>query len=127
MIGKNIRAIRKQQRLTLSELAERAGIAKSYLSNIERNINQNPSIQVLEKIADVLKVDIHALIDTETETETEKEEKPEEEWMDFIKELQDSGIEKEDLKEYKTVIEFIKWQNQINKKADEKGEIKNGK
>ena len=44
MIGKNIYWLRKEKGLTLSELAERANIAKSYLSNIERNINQNPSI-----------------------------------------------------------------------------------
>ena len=49
MIGKNIYLLRKEKGLTLSELAERANIAKSYLSNIERNINQNPSIQIVEK------------------------------------------------------------------------------
>lgn len=111
MIGKNIRRIRKQQRLTLSELAERADIAKSYLSNIERNINQNPSIQVLEKLAAVLHVDIQALIETDSDVQT----LPEDEWLLFIKNLQESGIEKKDLKEYKTVIEFIQWKNQKEK------------
>ena len=37
MIGKNILRIRKGRALSLTELAERANIAKSYLSNIERN------------------------------------------------------------------------------------------
>ena len=55
MIGKNIYLLRKEKGLTLSELAERANIAKSYLSNMERNINQNPSIQIVEKIAQVLR------------------------------------------------------------------------
>lgn len=32
-------SISKKKGLTLSELAERAGVSKSYLSNIERNIN----------------------------------------------------------------------------------------
>lgn len=39
MLGKNIYQFRKKRGLTLSELAERAGVSKSYLSNIERNIN----------------------------------------------------------------------------------------
>ena len=49
MIGKNIYWLRKEKGLTLSELAERANVAKSYLSNIERDINQNPSIQYSRK------------------------------------------------------------------------------
>ena len=58
MIGNNIYRIRKQRGLTLSELAKKALISKSYLSNIERNLNKNPSIQVMEKIAAVLHVDL---------------------------------------------------------------------
>ena len=57
MIGKNIYKLRTQRGLTLSELAERAVISKSYLSNIERNLNANPSIYVLEQIAEALQVD----------------------------------------------------------------------
>ncbi|MGQ4665879.1 helix-turn-helix domain-containing protein [Metabacillus halosaccharovorans] len=36
---------RKQKGLTLSEVAKQAKISKSYLSNIERNLNLNPSLQ----------------------------------------------------------------------------------
>lgn len=124
MIGKNIRRIRKQQGLTLSELAERAGIAKSYLSNIERNVNQNPSIQVLERLAAVLDVDIQVLLGIEPP----KELQPDDEWMVFIKELQDSGIDKGELGEYRSIIQFIKWQQEKEKKAksDEEGKIPNG-
>lgn len=114
MIGKNIRRLRKEQGLTLSELAERAGIAKSYLSNIERNINQNPSIQVLEKIAAVLHVDIHVLLGIKSEHQVQ----PENEWLSFIQDLQDSGVEKEDLDEYRTVIEFIKWKNEKGRQRE---------
>ena len=49
MIGKNIAEIRKRRGYTLSELAGLANISKSYLSNIERNINTNPSLQVMNK------------------------------------------------------------------------------
>ena len=72
MIGKNIYEIRKQRGFTLSELAERAKISKSYLSNIERNINKNPSIQVIKKIAMVLEIDLKALLNTEIIEETQK-------------------------------------------------------
>jgi XRE family transcriptional regulator, master regulator for biofilm formation len=109
MIGKNIYKIRKKRGMTLSELAERASISKSYLSNIERNLNQNPSIQVMEKIAMVLDVDLKLLLKNGSKIESSA--MLESEWIDFVKELKQSGIEKENLQEYKTVIEFIKWQN----------------
>ncbi|WP_010094011.1 helix-turn-helix domain-containing protein [Ornithinibacillus scapharcae] len=105
MIGYNISAIRREKGLSLSELAEKADISKSYLSNIERNLNDNPSIQVLVKIAQVLNVDIRKLIDIDS---TEKVLDPE--WVDFIEELRRLGLEKEALQELKPIIEFMIWQ-----------------
>jgi XRE family transcriptional regulator, master regulator for biofilm formation len=107
MIGKNIYEIRKRRGLTLTELAERAGIAKSYLSNIERNLNQNPSINVIEKIASVLEVDLKELLGTSDR----KEPQLDSEWVEFVKELRDSGVEKDQIQEYKMLLDFIKWQN----------------
>src|SRR5690625_4374310 len=101
MIGENIHKIRKMRGLTLSELADRAQISKSYLSNIERNLNQNPSIQIIEKIAAVLHVNFHVLLGTKNAPDT----LPENEWSKFINELKESGVESDQLKEYKTVIE----------------------
>lgn len=107
MIGKNIYKIRKQKGISLSELAERAGISKSYLSSIERNLKQNPSIQVMEKIASVLKVDLKTLLKIEIDLESKQE--LEKEWLDFIYELKRTGIAKEQIHNYKILIEFIKW------------------
>jgi len=109
MIGKNIQKLRYRRGLSLSELAERANISKSYLSNIERNLNQNPSIQIIEKIAIVLNVDFRELIGKSI-----GDQLPEKEWIDFVNELKESGVGVEQLKEYKTVIEFAKWQNKQN-------------
>ena len=61
MIGKNIVEIRKRRGYTLLELAELSNISKSYLSNMERNINKNPSLEVIQKIATVLQVNISIL------------------------------------------------------------------
>jgi XRE family transcriptional regulator, master regulator for biofilm formation len=106
MIGKNIYEIRMKKGLTLSALAERANVSKSYLSNIERNLNQNPSIEVIRKIGHVLNVDIKVLL--KTVESKEDQQPPDKEWLDLVNELKQSGIEKS---EYKTLIEFIKWQN----------------
>lgn len=110
MIGKNITRIRESKGYTLSQLAELANISKSYLSNIERGINKNPSISVMQKIAAVLNVNLSTLLkgsyDIGFETCLEKE------WVDFFKELKELGIQKEEVKKYKPLIEFIKWQKE---------------
>lgn len=105
MIGYNISSIRKEKGLSLSELAEKAEISKSYLSNIERNLNDNPSIQVLVKISQVLNVDIRTLVDVDS---SEKVIDPE--WLDFIQELRRLGIVKDTIQELKPLIEFMLWQ-----------------
>lgn len=108
MIGDNILRIRKQRGLTLSELAEKALISKSYLSNIERNLNKNPSIHVIEKIAAVLHVDIQKIIYPTTEN-GKFNTSNEEELISLIQELKGVGIDKDNVDDYKMLIEFIKW------------------
>ncbi|WP_129689745.1 helix-turn-helix domain-containing protein [Gottfriedia acidiceleris] len=107
MIGRNIHKIRKKRGLTLTQLAEQANISKSYLSNIEREINDNPSIHVMEKISTVLGVELKNLLNEKSETSLS----PESEWLELAKELKESGIELDELREYKTVFEFVKWKN----------------
>ncbi|MDR0880275.1 MAG: helix-turn-helix domain-containing protein [Clostridioides sp.] len=49
-ISKNIRAFRKARRFTISELASRAGVTPSLLSQIEKG-TANPSLNTLKKIS----------------------------------------------------------------------------
>lgn len=62
MIGKRIKELREEKGISLSALAEQAGVAKSYLSSIERGVQSNPSITFLEKISSVLQVEIQILL-----------------------------------------------------------------
>ena len=57
-IGKIIRAFRTQQKLTLKELAQKAGISAPYLSQIE-NDQVNMNMSVLENLATALRVPIY--------------------------------------------------------------------
>ena len=52
-VGSKIRFLRKQQKLTLQELSEKAKISLSYLSDIEKG-RTNPSIGTLVSIARAL-------------------------------------------------------------------------
>lgn len=57
VIGKNIREIREEKGLSLTQTAERAGLAKSALSKIETG-RSSPPIATLLRIAKVLNVPI---------------------------------------------------------------------
>ncbi|WP_201319222.1 XRE family transcriptional regulator [Paenibacillus sp. EPM92] len=89
MIGKRIQLYRQKKRLSLTDLAKRAGVAKSYLSSIERNIQKNPSIEFLNKIAEVLGVQIEALIKDEVGEELTPSDK---DWLQFSSEAKRMGL-----------------------------------
>ncbi|MCM2533906.1 DNA-binding anti-repressor SinI [Neobacillus pocheonensis] len=109
MIGERIKKLRVEKRMSLSELADQAGVAKSYLSAIERNLQSNPSIQVLEKIASVLSVPVEHLI-----LEQINKEDLDSDWMNLVKEAMNSGVSKEQFRDF---LEFNKWR--INQRNDQ--------
>lgn len=60
VIGTNIRKLRTTKNLSQEDLAFEAKMDRSYLSEIE-NGQKNLSVEVLEKLADALGVDIRDL------------------------------------------------------------------
>jgi len=104
LIGEKIKQLRQEKRLSISELAEEANVAKSYLSSIERNIQSNPSIQFIEKISRVLGVTVNELISESSVSD--KVIDLDEDWLQIVQEAMESGVSKEQFKEY---LEFNKW------------------
>ncbi|PGT82979.1 MULTISPECIES: helix-turn-helix domain-containing protein [Bacillaceae] len=64
MLGTSIKKLRESRNMTLSQLSKKTDISKSYLSNIERNIQENPSIGILLKIAIALEVDLQRFLES---------------------------------------------------------------
>jgi transcriptional regulator with XRE-family HTH domain len=54
-LGSLIRHIRKEKKLTLKSVAEKAGISEGFLSQVENNVN-SPSVDTLSKICDAIGV-----------------------------------------------------------------------
>jgi XRE family transcriptional regulator of biofilm formation len=104
MIGERIQMLRKRKGLSLTELSQRAGVAKSYLSSIERGLQQNPSIQFLEKVGAVLNVTVEDFLNDEQSSQ--KPEHLDSEWADLVREAMASGVSKDQFKEF---LEFNKW------------------
>lgn len=108
MIGDRVKRIRTEKKLSMTELAEKAGVAKSYLSSLERNIQTNPSIQFLEKIASVLNVPLDVLLhDTPNDFPLDQD------WASLVKEAMESGVSKDQFREF---IEYNKWKINNNSK-----------
>ena len=61
LLGENVRAFRQELGLSQEELAFRAELDRTYISQIERGVS-NPSLLVLIKISSVLKVELVDLL-----------------------------------------------------------------
>ncbi len=62
MLGQHIRKLRMQRGLSGSELARRAGVSRSLISQIERGTS-SPSVDVLRRIANTLDIRVGMLFD----------------------------------------------------------------
>tara|TARA_R110000868_G_scaffold177713_1_gene416749 strand:- start:1921 stop:2160 length:240 start_codon:yes stop_codon:yes gene_type:complete len=61
LVGRNLRRIRKEKRLTQEEFADRSGFSQQYLSGLERG-ERNPTIVTLYELASALGVGVIDLI-----------------------------------------------------------------
>jgi len=55
VVARNLRVLRKQRGFTQEELADRAGINRNYVGQIERE-EKSPTVDVVEKLARSLEV-----------------------------------------------------------------------
>src|SRR4051812_11775092 len=62
-LGQQIRALRKAQKLSLAQLAERSDLSIGNLSQIERGV-RSPSVRSLQRLSECLKVPIADLFQT---------------------------------------------------------------
>lgn len=74
MLGDNIKSIREEKKLGLNETAKLAGISPSYLSDIEKGNKTNPSMEVLQRIADALDVSIKEFFKSEPASQQQLKE-----------------------------------------------------
>ncbi|MFC7062321.1 helix-turn-helix domain-containing protein [Halobacillus seohaensis] len=97
MIGDRIKESRKTQKLSMGDLAEKTGFAKSYISSIERAVQSNPTIQFVEKIALGLNVSVDYLIHGNEKVQSRGID---EEWVELVLESMDYGLSKQQFREY---------------------------
>jgi len=62
LLGENVRRLRKERGLSQEELAFRAGMKRSYLSDLERG-TRNPTVHALGRLADALNTSATTLLE----------------------------------------------------------------
>ncbi|MGW6662149.1 helix-turn-helix domain-containing protein [Peribacillus sp. NPDC055009] len=94
MIGYRVKSLREERKMSISELSAKSGVAKSYISSLERNLQTNPTILVLEKIARILCIKVDALLYERPDMGMD------EEWIEIMQDVMGSGISKEAMREF---------------------------
>ncbi len=61
-VGRNMKRLREAKGWSQEELADQAGIHRTYVSGVERGV-RNPTVTVLEKLAVALGAKMSALVD----------------------------------------------------------------
>lgn len=74
MIVFNIKNIRKSKKISLKKLSNMTGISRGYLFDLENNRRFNPTMFILQKIAEVLEVNIKDLFYSLNDIDNLKEE-----------------------------------------------------
>lgn len=71
-LGEKLRDLRKERGLTLEKLAERAGLSKSYLWELENRESQRPSAEKLTALGDALGVSANYFLEEDTRAPEER-------------------------------------------------------
>jgi transcriptional regulator with XRE-family HTH domain len=66
-LGQRIRQARQSRNVTAAQLAERIGVSANYISELERGIKKNPSMNVISGMADVLGLPVDYFFGVNTE------------------------------------------------------------
>lgn len=106
-VGERIKKRRILKNYSITELAIKANVSKSYLSYIERGIQENPSLQVLSRLAKTLDVSLEELTGQPLYEQKEESLAPiDPEWLDMVEEAIRNGVSKEEFAFY---IDFMKY------------------
>jgi len=94
-----IKEIRKRKNITLYKLSKDTNLSRTYLRNIENNVNTNPTLSVLIKIANVLDVNIKELFYSELDIEKLRKE--------MHKKIEKFGINSKQVLQISQIIDLL--------------------
>ncbi len=114
MIGRKIKRLRQKKGYSITELGRLADVSKSYLSQLERGLQTNPSLQFLVKVSKPLETSIDYLLQ-DARVQLVEDNELDEEWKVLIQQAIEDGLKKEDFHEYRKYIKFQEWMKEHKK------------
>ncbi|MDF2835881.1 MAG: transcriptional regulator [Paenibacillus sp.] len=120
MIGERIKTLREKKGYSITKLADLAGVSKSYLSYIERNVQNNPSLQVLAKIAYHLDTNMEYLLGEDLPPRVWVEDVMDEEWHSILRDAVDEGMSSGDFRALKDLVRGQKWKDELSNPTKKK-------
>ncbi|MFK2826440.1 helix-turn-helix transcriptional regulator [Bacillus sp. B190/17] len=103
MIGAKIKALRMQKGYSITKLANKAQISKSYLSYLEKQSKIKPSLHIISKIASSLDTTTDYFLE---ESKTASDVGVNEEWIRLLKTGLDEGMTKEEFLEFQSYLKY---------------------
>lgn len=95
----NIKNIRKSKGISLNRLHEMTGVSRAYLFDLENNRKFNPTMFILQKIAEELEVNIKDLFYSLNEIENLKEE--------MYRRIDEFGLDSKEVMEVSQIIDLL--------------------
>jgi XRE family transcriptional regulator, master regulator for biofilm formation len=114
MIGQKIKRLRQAKGYSITELGRLADVSKSYLSQLERGMQANPSLQFLVKVSAPLDTTVTYLLE-DTKLKKHEDSELDEEWKLLIRQAIEAGLKVEDFHEYRNYIRFQAWMKEQKK------------
>jgi transcriptional regulator with XRE-family HTH domain len=72
--GERLNELRIKRGMSLQDVATRVGMSKAHVWNLEKGVSDNPTVEVLTKLADLFRVRIADLVGENPEAEHEAPE-----------------------------------------------------
>jgi transcriptional regulator with XRE-family HTH domain len=72
--GRRLNDLRVRKRMSLQDVATAVGISKAHVWNLEKGLSDNPSIELVVKLADLFRVRVADLVGENPEAEGEEPE-----------------------------------------------------
>lgn len=73
-IARKLHDLRIAKRLSLQQVADKVGISKAHVFNLEKGITANPSMDLVKKLADLFRVRVADLVGENPDAEDEPAE-----------------------------------------------------
>lgn len=111
-LAATLRTLRAEKKLTLQEVADKLGVSKPHVWELEKGKSKNPSADTLLKLSELFKVPIDTLLNNNVDSETSPEAAA------LLRTVDSAGLSKEEFEIVQQAVDFALRALKANKKDE---------